>query len=145
MNERHKEELIEWTRRFIQSRNALLSDVNSQKEGVDGFDIVVETKTKTQNYLIIPDLTDLPEALDSLGSKGAYLVTLNTKRNLDNTSSHWDELIQHNQLCLIFVNPDSRSDQKWAIYPATHAMLTETKKLRAGLLSLSSTVEEYKK
>lgn len=136
--------LLEWTRRLIQSRNAILKDIKEVAEGKEGFDLIVTTPTKTQCYIILPELSRIEESLERLDSRSVYIITTNTRKNLDVLLSRWDETTKHNQLCILFVNPDAHGDQKWAIYPATHAALSDPKKLKSGLMTLFLGVEEYK-
>ena len=48
-------------------------------------------------------------------------------------------------LSVMFVNPESKIDKKWIIYPATHNSICDASSLKTGLESMFAMVDEYTK
>ena len=75
-----------------------------------------------------------------------FLVCYNTAENLDFLITNWDALVKFKRnFCVIFINPFSATDKKWAVYPATHDLITERPALKSGLQVLFSTVDKTTK
>lgn len=135
--------LLQWARHFITSRKAMTGQEVVAKEGVEGFDLVVESAGKKQAYIMLPDLSEVSALKEKIGRERVFVVTFNTRKNVDRLIENWEELVGCPGLCVMFVNPQANGDQKWALYPSTHAAFSETKKLAQGLNALFSTVEEW--
>ena len=74
------------------------------------------------------------------------MVTYNTKEAFDAVIKNWEKLAKFKRhFSIYFVNPFSRTEKRWTIYPMTHDMVTEKAGLKPGLASLFLTVDAITK
>ena len=70
------------------------------------------------------------------------LVVYNTKENIDFLVKNWDALSKFSRdFSMFFVNPFSRTEKRWAIYPMSHELIVEKKDLKRSIDVISSNVE----
>ncbi|MCX8146893.1 MAG: hypothetical protein N3D84_00285 [Candidatus Woesearchaeota archaeon] len=70
------------------------------------------------------------------------LVVYNTKENIDFLINNWELFSKfNNNFSIFFVNPFSKTEKRWAIYPMTHDIIAERKNLRQSINVLASNVE----
>src|SRR3989304_8284668 len=131
-------QLREWAEIYLKSRDVLQKAITGF-ESLDG-DFIVHKATGDVIFLIRPEFVNVEEVVEKVTSN-AGLVILNTKKNVDFVISNWDKLAKLNGLCIYFVNP--KLNDKWLLYPYTHAQITEKSALRRGLESLFSMVPSY--
>ena len=81
--------------------------------------------------------------MKKINDKTVFIITLNTKDNLSKIIENWSNLIEHQNLCIYFVNPASQLETKWVVCPYTHNKITEKASLKSGLETLFSMVEPY--
>ncbi|MEM2915806.1 MAG: hypothetical protein QXT19_00385 [Candidatus Woesearchaeota archaeon] len=138
-----KQIFTDWIVEYLKSKDANIKQIISIKKSEQGVDVVVEGALKSQYILVQPEFKDL-SMLDSFKDKHAVIVTANTKKNVEFLITNWDVLTKYPHLSIYFVNPNSATDKRWIIYPATHDRITERRALRKGLESMFLTVEEWK-
>lgn len=138
-----KQILTDWIVEYLKSKDANIKQIISIKKNEQGADVVVEGVLKSQYVIVQPEFNDLSN-LELLKDKHVVIVTANTKENVEFLIANWDVLVKQPHLCIYFVNPNSATDKRWIIFPATHERITERKALRKGIESLFSTVEEWK-
>lgn len=138
-----KELLCDWIVGFLKNKDAVAKQITGIRKNAEGVDVVIEGSLKNQFVVVQPILSDISR-LDSLKDKHAVLVTANKKENVEFLISNWQSLAKHPHLCIYFVNPNSSTDKKWVIFPATHDRITEHCALRKGLESMYATVEPWK-
>ena len=131
--------LQEWTLLWIKNKDVIARQVMSIEEKKD--ELLVTKTAGLQRYIIMPVLSQLKEFVTK--EKNTVVVTLNTKSNVSSLLKQWNSLIEQPQLCILFVNPDARNDQKWAVYPFTHHRIADN--IEKGLWTLFETVDEWKK
>ncbi len=138
-----KAALTDWIVEYVKTKDVMTKHITSIKPNAPEADVVVESTLKNQFIFIQPELNDLSK-LAALKDKHVVLVTANTRDNVEYLIEHWADLVQYPHLCVYFVNPNSSTDRRWVIFPATHDKITERKALRKGIESLFSTVDAWK-
>jgi hypothetical protein len=128
-------QLKEWVQIYLKSRDVLQKSITGF-ESLNG-DFVVKKTTGDVLFLIRPEFSNADEVVEK-ATAAAGLVLLNTKKNLDSVVASWDKLSKLKGLCIYFVNP--KLNEKWLLYPYTHAQITERSALKRGLESLFSMV-----
>ncbi len=138
-----KQLFVDWIVEFLKNKDAVVRQITNVRKNAEGVDVVIEGSLKNQFVVVQPVLSDLAK-LDALKDKHAVLVTANTKENVEFLISNWNVLAKFPHLCVYFVNPNSSTDKRWVIFPATHDRITERRALRKGLESMYATVEPWK-
>jgi len=87
----------------------------------------LEIKTK-----VLKDIVTWHEDLSKV-KESNYMVTYNTKNNVDYLADSWAKFLKPN-IKIIFINPDS---SKWIIIPYIHDKVCDQKDIKRSLLSLS--------
>lgn len=130
--------LQEWTLLWIKNKDIISRQIISieEKKG----EILATKTTGLQRYLIIPELGILKDIVAQ--EKNTVIVTLNTKTNVNKLLQQWNSLTEQPQLCILFVNPNSQTDQKWAVYPFTHHRIADS--IEKGILAMFENVEEWR-
>ncbi len=138
-----KQLFVDWIVEFLKNKDAVVRQITNVRKNAEGVDVVIEGSLKNQFVVVQPVLSDIAK-LDALKDKHAVLVTANTKENVEFLISNWNVLAKFPHLCVYFVNPNSSTDKRWVIFPATHDRITERRALRKGLESMYATVEPWK-
>jgi hypothetical protein len=138
--------LIEWTVRYLKNKDAFFKKIQDLK--TEGNRIFVKTTDKDQTYIIEPfiDTANIDALLGQMKEDYCALVIYNTKQNLDIIIKEWKKLANFKkQFSIYFVNPFSKSDRQWIIFPYTHDMIAEGKGIKEGLMALASNVDPITK
>jgi len=102
-----------------------------------------------QAYLVEPFIDDkeLSKAMDRLKPyEMCSLVVYNTKANLDSVLKHWDKIAGFKKnFSINFINPFSKSEKRWVVYPMTHELVVEKSKIGPSLKILFSNVDPVSK
>jgi len=140
--------LAEWVARFVKNKDLIVKNILeiSQKEEI----VIAKLKDgKEHIYLIEPflDNSNLISSLDRLkGHDNCSLAVYNTKEAFDAVIKSWEKLAKFKRhFSIYFINPFSKTEKRWTLYPMTHDLVTEGAGLKAGLLSLFSTVDSTTK
>jgi len=134
--------LTEWIVDFIKNRDLIYRKVESIEIGKDGFDAYVKFKDKEQYILCYPTLDNVAEMLARINSEGHFaIVTLNTEENFNSLVKNWGEFSRYKKLSIYFVNPFSKLDKKWIIFPHTHNNICEQEALSKGIRTMFEMVE----
>ncbi len=136
-----EEELKEWLLNFIKNKDLITKSIIEIEENSGGWAFTAKRKDGVKHYLAIPDITDIEQIISMAGSLDATVAVLNRKQNLDKVIENWGRLAAMPKLCIIFANPDSQTEKKWVLFPATHNRITEKRALKKGLLSMFETVD----
>jgi len=128
--------------RHIKNKDLLFRRIDNVEEGEDLVVVSLKDGQKCA-HLVEPSLS----TLDSLSVMNEYsccsVTCYNTIQNFEFLIKNWDALVRFKRnFSISFVNPFSRSEKRWAIFPTTHDMVTERPALRRGLKILYDTVEE---
>ncbi len=124
-------QLKEWAQTYLKNRDILQKNIIGFEEIEKDF-IVHKTNGDTL-FLIRPEITDANEITEK-ATASTGLVLLNTGKNLNFVISNWDKLSKLKGLCIYFVN--TKTNEKWMLYPYTHEQITEKASLRRGLESV---------
>jgi len=135
--------LKDWLYRFIVNRDLIPKKIDN----IADENSLLITNLKNGNkraFLVIPFLEDVDAVFKELKDyPNCAVVVYNSKKNMDSVVKHWEKLIKFNKhFSIYFVNPFSRMDKKWIVYPYTHNMISDKKGWKEGLLSLYNNVEE---
>jgi hypothetical protein len=114
-------------------------------------DVIIANLTdgSKQAYLVEPfldskDLNSLTEKLKPY--EACSLVVYNTKANFDIVLKNWDKLAKFKKnFSINFINPFSRSEKRWVIYPMTHELITDKSKIGPSLKIFFSNVDSASK
>jgi len=126
--------LKEWLVRFFKNKDLVFRKMDSLEENDDSFQIKYKDG-RIQRYDIHPVLTKEVKVGDD------SIVCLNSKENFSFFKENWQSFIQHKNLSVYFLNPFSRMDKKWVIFPYMHNRITEGD-TKHGLDVLFSNVNE---
>lgn len=143
--------LKNWFKDYRKSRDAFKLEITSIKDSKD-FDLVIEKSKGKEAAIIKPILNNLKEDLEKFSKEDLdrwFIITLNNENNFKYLLDNWINLIQYKKLCIYFVNPYSRLEKKWIIFPFSHSLISE-RDVEKGLRSLFETVstlslKEYQK
>lgn len=133
------EYILVWLERYFQNRKIMDRTIGEIEKGKDEI-IVLKKDGSKKIYSVIPVLSNVP-TLDPFISSERSIVTLNTKENFSFVVSEWKRFQDVRHFSIMFVNPFSRLDKKWVVFPSTHHMISEGKGIRKGLQSLYENVE----
>jgi hypothetical protein len=102
---------------------------------------------KKHLHLIVPFVEDLDAALGRMkGYEPCSLVVYNARQNIEAVIKNWEKLVRFKRhFSIHFVNPFSKTDKRWTIFPSTHHLVTDKAGLRPGLEALFMTVEPITK
>lgn len=137
MKDKVSQFLQDWVLNFIKNRDIItrtIEDIKTEDEK-----ITVQHTNKIQEFNILPFIKKLPKI--TVTDEFICLVTYNTKENFDSIINNWNELIKNPKLSVYFVNPMSKLEKKWIIFPHTHNSISDKASLKPGLLSLFNTVD----
>lgn len=135
--EKINEFLANWTENYIKNKDLILRRIeklNNLKEKLE-----VKYKDRTQTYFIEPFLEEA--VFKKISKKHITIACLNTRENIEFIFRNWQKLVDFPQLSVFFINPFSKTEKIWILYPATHHRIADESSLKQGLLSLSEQVE----
>lgn len=133
--------LAQWIERHIRNRDLIHRKIKTIQ--VSGDHITVEYGDKTQLLTVQPTLGPAAEAIGKLSGDHASIVTYNTAENFAALVRDWNAYASFKRhFCIYFVNPFSKQDKFWVIYPWSHNAITEPASLKSGLVSVASMVDQ---
>ncbi len=134
--------LIEWVISFLKNKDLIFKRIELIEGGKNGFDFFIKYKDKEQFFVVKPIIDDIKSLLSKFDESGHFgLVVANTKGNFDVLVKNWDVLAKYKNLGIYFVNPFSKLDKKWIVYPCTHNNICERGALEKGLNAMFEMVE----
>ena len=133
--------LEDWVINLIKNKDLFAKQI--EKIEKKDLNILVIYKTKKQLFLIKPFISDMKNTISEINKAEDFiaLVTFNTKENFDIIFKNWSSLNKNPKFSIYFINPFSKFEKKWIIYPHTHERITEKTAIKKGLLALFNTVE----
>ena len=127
--------------RHIKYKDLIFRRIADVQEGED-LVLVNMTDSRTCGYLVEPFIQGMESLAPLKNHECCFLICYNTKENLNFLIKNWEVLVKFKRnFCIMFINPFSKTEKKWAIYPATHDLITERSALKLGLEVLFSTVD----
>ncbi|MFC1753849.1 hypothetical protein ACFL96_10740 [Thermoproteota archaeon] len=136
--------LAEWFIRFLKNRDIYFKKIKNieQKEDL----LIVEEKNRTVTYFLVAFTDDLKKLTKEMKPDQNYgLLLYNDDDNLDALLAAWSDLIKIRNLIVYFINPFSKLEKKWVVYPCTHDWISEKEALKTGLRAMFETVEPISK
>ncbi|MCX6706528.1 MAG: hypothetical protein NT001_00075 [Candidatus Woesearchaeota archaeon] len=136
--------------RFIKNKDLILRriiDVEHKK----GEDIIIANLVDggRHAYIVEPfiDEKDISKTIEKLKPyEMCSLVVYNTKANFDAIVRHWDKIAGFKKnFSVNFINPFSKSEKRWVVYPMTHELVVEKSKIGSSLKILFSNVDAVSK
>ncbi len=125
--------LSEWTKIYIKYKDSMqkkITEIDQKGKRID-----VKYKEKTTSYFPLPALDEFAKA-----ENGSIIITLNTSNNFKIITEKWPEFVKR-KLTVIFINPMSKLENKWAVATHIHDAICDKSSLKQGLKSMSDTVE----
>jgi len=142
MTDKTHSDLVEWTINYLKNKDLYLKEIELIEENKKGFDIYIKFKGKEQFFIVKPVIKDVDNVLSKFDSERYFgLVVLNTIENFEVLVKEWDKFVEFKHLCIYFVNPFSKLDRKWIIYPYTYNNICEKDALEKGLRAMFEMVE----
>lgn len=133
-----------WTKTYIKNRDIFKKEIVVVEEDNSEWNLVVHLRDDKKRCYLIQEVLHIDEALSKIGTDAVFVVTSNTKKNMQSLLDHWNEVKTFPQLCFVFINPDSTADKQWLVYPYTHHKITEQSALKTGIKALFDSVDEVK-
>ncbi|RLE39055.1 hypothetical protein DRJ17_02035 [Candidatus Woesearchaeota archaeon] len=123
---------------YLKNKDVLFKKIKDIKEESDSFTIIFnERKTK---YLIQLDIIPKKLIEELENNRDLSLVCVNNSENLKKVIKLWKTLISYRNFSIYFINPFSETGKHWALFPATHYIVTD--RFKHGLSTLQSSVEK---
>jgi len=139
--------LVDWIETYLKNHDLIARQIEKIERQQGKFDLIVHHKTGKIKIVVVKEILDNFESIikefgEEEPNTEHILVILNNKENIHKLVEKWSILYPRKNLAVYFVNPFSKTDTKWVIYPHTHDRITEKPSLKPGLESLSLNVEE---
>lgn len=141
MEDKLKQYLVDWIFTYLKNRDIVFKKIAEIKKE-EGKVITKLKEDKEQLYIVEPFVENVEETLKKFGSEeNSTLVVYNTKENFDKVLNSWEKLINFKKhFNIYFVNPFSKLEKKWIVYPYTHHSISGGES-KLGLKTLFETVE----
>ena len=134
--------LVDWVINFVKNKDIISKKIEHIENGKYGFDLYVKYRDKEQYFIITLSINDLDAIIGKINASVYFaIVTVNSKRNFEILLKNWNKLANFRFLSLTFVNPFSKLDKKWIIFPYTHNKICDESSLENGLKSMFEMVE----
>ena len=132
--------LKDWVINYVKSKDVFRKTIREIKKDVS--EIVVIHSHKEEIFYIDPFLEKIPEQLKKIKTDShSIFVCMNTKDNFKKLLELWNELVNFNNLGIIFLNPFSKTEKLWTIFPHTHDLIADEASLKTGLQTMFEQVE----
>jgi len=132
--------LLEWLERFIKSKDVFAKKIVSMS--ILGDHLLVKEKLRDVDYMAQPFRVDFSFAVTQLKKEHHQgIIVYNTTENLKNVLANWKAVAQYDKLVIYFVNPLSKTEKRWVIFPHTHNSVSDPASLQLGLKTMFETVE----
>jgi len=134
--------------RFIKNKDLFLKKIEqiSRKEEM----MIAKLKDGKEQAYLIESFLDSSKIDGILARLKDYelcsLVMYNTKENVDLIAKNWEKIANFKRhFSIHFINPFSRTEKRWSIYPTTHDLVTDKSNIRNSLFILFGSVESTTK
>lgn len=136
--------LKDWVINYVKSKDVFRKTIKDIKKDVS--EIVVIHSHKEEVFYIDPFLEKLDEQLKKIKKDSRPIfVCMNTRDNFKKLLDLWADLITFNHLGIIFLNPFSKTEKLWVIFPHTHDLIADEASLKTGLQTMFDQVEYVEK
>lgn len=131
-----KQYLTKWVENYIAYKDAIYKKITALEKTDEK--ITAKYKDKTTTYEPMPDLNEYKNCQDM-----STIVTFNTKENLKTLTKEWKNLVKK-KVAILFINPLSKTDEKWIIIPYIHEAICDKESFQRGIDAMFRTVEPLK-
>lgn len=135
-----RDHLLMWLERYFENRRLMDRTISAVSKKDDCI-VIEKTSGPSKYYFVFPSLDDIKSSLTDYVQPHQYIVALNTKDNLDVISTSWDSLHSVQHFGLMFINPFSKLDKKWVVFPSTHHLISDGKSIKKSLSVLFNNVD----
>ena len=136
-----QDHLLAWLERYFENRRLMDKTILSIVKKTDCL-VLEKNNGPSKYYFILSSLEDVKVKLKDLIQPHQYIVTLNTKENFDFLVSNWDLFHSVSHFGMMFINPFSKLDKKWILFPSTHNLISDGKSIKKSLAVLFANVDE---
>ena len=139
--ERLTTHLLQWMERYLRNKDLVHKRIKTLE--VQGDTLTVAYADHTHQFRILTTLPAAQEATAPLTDAAhCSIVTYHTMENFNALIRDWEHYAKFKRhFSLYFVNPFSRQDKLWVLYPASHHAISEDSNRKAGLNSIASVVD----
>lgn len=81
-------------------------------------------------------MKDVVQVLKEASGEHPTLVCFNTQENFDVVLKNWKNLVELKNFNIYFVNPFSKTDKIWIVFPSTHNLVADEASLELGLRTM---------
>jgi len=132
--------LKDWVVNYVKSKDIFKKTIEDIKKDVS--EIVVIHKHKEEIFYIDPFLEKIDEQTKRIKPDShSIFVCMNTKENFKKLLESWKGLVNFSHLGIIFLNPFSKTEKLWTIFPHTHNLIADETSLKTGLQTIFDQVE----
>jgi len=132
--------LEEWVINYVKSKDVFKKTIIEIKKEVS--EIVVIHKHKEEKFFIDPFLENIGNDLKAIKQDSpAFVVCMNSPENLKKLLASWKDLVAYLHLGFLFLNPFSKTEKAWIIFPYTHSKIADESSLKAGIQSMFEQVD----
>ena len=133
--------LAQWMERYLKNKDLIHKRI--KQIAVSGDTLTLTYADRTTSIRIIPQLPTAQQALIPFASAThCSIVTYNTQENFEAFVRDWETYAKFKRhFSIYFVNPFSKQDKLWVLFPSSHHAITEPAALKPGLITIASTVD----
>jgi len=130
--------IMDWAMNFVKNQDVFTKKIKEIKINDSDF-IVMNNDGEETQFIVKLIIDDFEKIIDE---NRVCIITLNNKNNLVCVINNWEKLIENKFLRIYFVNPFSKLDKKWILYPYSHHKICDESSLELGLKSMFSMVDK---
>ncbi len=139
-----EEFLKDWVINYVKSKDVFRKTIKEIKKDVS--EIAVIHSHKEEIFYIDPFLEKIGEHLKKIKKDShSIFVCMNTKENFKKMLELWNELVDFSHLGVIFLNPFSKTEKLWTIFPHTHNLIADEASLKTGLQTMFEQIESVER
>ncbi len=134
--------LKQWALLYVKHRDIAVKKIAGIKDTGYGF-LMANSDGTTTSCIIAVSFKGIGNEFISAAAadKGILIVTLSNEENIRAVYSVWETLAASQNLLIIFANPFSSLEEKWALRPYIHNRVCDRSSLLQGLKAMAELVE----
>ena len=133
--------LIDWSVRFLENKDFIQKQIENIKKNKNESNFIIHYKDNVKYFALKTNLEE--DIFNKLKNDEHFgIITLNTSSNISFVVNSWEKLIKFKFLSIYFINPFSKLDKVWILFPCVHDKICDKTSLEQGLKSMSGMVEQ---
>lgn len=134
--------LKQWALLYVKHKDITLKKIAGIKDADYGF-LMANSDGTTTSCVVAVSFKGIDKEFSSTAAadKSTPIVTLSNEENIRAVHSVWDTLAASQNLLIIFANPFSSLEEKWALRPHLHNRVCDRSSLLQGLKAMAELVE----